>query len=138
MRAMTTAVLCLAMTTSALAQSASFRDQRAGRTEGIVGIGFTLPLGGGRQADAPRLELRLARDTINMDGSRQSDRAGQRFESRIGIALDGDHGLLLNGRPIERKQRNNFSTEAGIAIGVVAVLVIGGLLVADAARDASE
>ena len=74
MRAVTAAVLCLAMTTSALAQSASFRDLGAGRTEGIVGIGLTLALGGGRQAEAPRLELRLAGDTINIDGSRQSDR----------------------------------------------------------------
>ncbi len=130
-------LLAAGLTTPALAQSSGFRDQ-AGRAEGIVGIGFTLPFGGGRQAEAPRLELRLARDTINMDGSRQSDRAGQRFESRIGIAFDGEQSLIVNGRPLERKQRNNFSTEAGIAVGVVAVLVIGGLLVADAARDASE
>jgi hypothetical protein len=138
MRTMMALLLAAGLTTPALAQSTNFRDQAAGRAEGIVGIGFTLPLGGGRQAEAPRLELRLARDTINMDGSRQSDHAGQRFESRIGIALDGEQSLMVNGRPLERKQRNNFSTEAGIAIGVVAVLVIGGLLLADAARDASE
>lgn len=138
MRTVMAILLASVLTTPTLAQSTSFRDRSGGRTEGIVGIGFTLPLGGGRQAEAPRLELRLARDTINMDGSRQSDRMGQRFESRIGIALDGQQSLLVNGRPFERKQRNNFSTEAGIAIGVVAVLVIGGLLVADAARDASE
>jgi hypothetical protein len=138
MRTMMAILLAGVLTTPTLAQSTSFRDQGAGRTEGIVGIGFTLPLGGGRQAEAPRLELRLARDTINMDGSRQSDREARRFESRIGIALDGEQSLLLNGRPIETRQRSHFSTEAGIAIGVVAVLVIGGLLVADAARDASE
>ncbi|APZ97238.1 hypothetical protein BWQ93_01055 [Sphingopyxis sp. QXT-31] len=131
-------LLAAALTTPALAQSAGFRDTGLGRTEGLVGIGFTLPLGNGRKAEPPRLELRLARDTINIDGSRQSNREARRFESRIGIALDGQQSLLLNGRPVERKQRNNLSTEAGIAIGVVAVLVIGGLLVADAARDASE
>ncbi|MGH6649576.1 MAG: hypothetical protein ACREB7_00450 [Sphingopyxis sp.] len=130
--------LAAALTTPGLAQSGGFRDQGLGRTEGVVGIGFTLPLGGGRQKEAPRLELRLSRDTINIDGSRQSDREARRFESRIGIALDGDQSLLVNGRPIERRERNNLSTEVGIAIGVVAVLVIGGLLVADAARDASE
>ncbi|KTE32605.1 hypothetical protein ATE62_17970 [Sphingopyxis sp. HIX] len=131
-------LLAAALTTPALGQSAGFRDQGLGRAEGIVGVGFTLPLGGGRKAEPPRLELRMARDTINMDGSRQSDRETRRFESRVGIALDGEQSLLLNGRALERKQRNNLSTEAGIAIGVVAVLVIGGLLVADAARDASE
>ena len=131
-------LLAAALTMPALGQSAGFRDQGLGRAEGIVGVGFTLPLGGGRKAEPPRLELRMARDTINMDGSRQSDRATRRFESRIGIALDGKQSLLLNGRALERKPRNNISTEAGIAIGVVAVLVIGGLLVADAARDASE
>lgn len=138
MRTMIAMLLAAALTTPGLAQSAGFRDSGMGRTEGIVGVGFTIPLGGGRQAEAPRLELRMARDTLNIDGSRQSDRQGQRFESRIGIALDGDRSLLVNGRALERKQRNNLSTEAGIAIGVVAVLVIGGLLVADAARDASE
>lgn len=138
MRKMIAMLLVAALTTPGFAQSAGFRDQGLGRTEGIVGIGFTLPLGGGRQAAAPRLELRLSRDTINFDGSRRSDREARRFESRIGLSLDGEQRLLLNGRPIERQQRNNLSTEAGIAIGVVAVLVIGGLLVADAARDASE
>jgi hypothetical protein len=138
MRMMMAMLLAAALTTPSLAQSGGFRDQGPGRTEGVVGIGFTLPLGGGRQAEAPRLELRLSRDTINIDGSRQSDREARRFESRIGIALDGDQSLLVNGRPIERRERNNLSTEVGIAIGVVAVLVIGGLLVADAARDASE
>ncbi len=138
MRTLIVMLLAAALTTPSLAQSVGFRDQAGGRTEGIVGASFTLPLGGGRKTEAPRLELRLARDTINIDGSRQSDRMDRRFESRIGIALDGKQSLLLNGRPFERKQRNNISTEAGIAIGVVAVLVIGGLLVADAARDASE
>jgi len=138
MRTIVAMLLTVALTTPALAQSGGFRDQGLGRSEGIVGVGFTLPLGGGRHKEAPRLELRLARDTINIDGSRQSDRDVRRFESRIGIALDGEQSLLLNGRPLERKQRNNLSTEVGIAIGVVAVLVIGGLLVADAARDASE
>jgi len=138
MRTIVAMLLTAALTTPASAQSGGFRDQGLGRSEGIVGVGFTLHLGGGRHKEAPRLELRLARDTINIDGSRQSDREARRFESRIGIALDGEQSLLLNGRPLERKQRNNLSTEVGIAIGVVAVLVIGGLLVADAARDASE
>ena len=138
MRTMMAMLLAAALTTPGLAQSGGFRDQGLGRVEDVVGVGFTLPLGGGRHKEAPRLELRLARDTINIDGSRQSDREVRRFESRIGIALDGDQSLLVNGRSLERKERNNLSTEVGIAIGVVALLVVGGLLVADAARDASE
>ena len=138
MRTMMAMLLAAALTTPGLAQSGGFRDQGLGRVEGVVGVGFTLPLGGGRQKEAPRLELRLARDTINIDGSRQSDREVRRFESRIGIALDGNQSLLVNGRLLERKERNNLSTEVGVAIGVVALLVVGGLLVADAARDASE
>ena len=139
MRTMMAMVLAGALITPAFAQNADFRDHGLGRAEGAIGIGFTVPFGGKRQSErAPRLELRLSRDTINSDGSRQSLRDDHRFESRIGIAFDGDRTLLVNGRPVEPVRRNNMSTGAAIAIGVVAVLVVGGLLVADAASDASE
>ncbi len=139
MRTMMAVALAAALTAPAFAQRADFHDQGLSRTEGVAGIGFTIPFGGSRQSEqAPRLELRLSRDTINFDGSRQSQQDDRRFESRIGISLDGKQRLMVNGREIERSQRNNLSTGAAIAIGVVAVLVVGGLLVADAARDASE
>ncbi|MBO9698220.1 MAG: hypothetical protein J7499_18660 [Sphingopyxis sp.] len=139
MRTMMATLLAGALVAPALGQQADFRDHGLSRAEGAVGIGFTVPFGGKRQSErAPRLELRLSRDTINSDGSRQSLRDDHRFESRIGIAFDGDRTLLVNGRPVEPVRRNNLSTGAAIAIGVVAVLVVGGLLVADAASDASE
>ncbi len=139
MRTMMAMVLAGALIAPASGQQMNFRDHGSSRAEGAVGIGFTVPFGGKRQSErAPRLELRLSRDTINFDGSRQSQGDDRRFESRIGIAFDGERTLLVNGRPVEPARRSNLSTGAAVAIGVVAVLVVGGLLVADAASDASE
>ncbi len=137
-RPMIALAVSAALTMPALADPPAFRDTALSRPEGIVGVGFTLPLGSGRQKEAPRVELRIARDVLNFDGSRQSSTDAARMETRIGLSLERNNRLLVNGRPVDTKRRNNISTEAGIAIGVVAVLVIGGLLVADAARDASE
>lgn len=72
------------------------------------------------------------------DGSRQSHGAPYRMETRIGLSLETDRKLPLNGRPVEKAQRNNISTTGWIAIGVGVVLAGGAVLVADAARDASE
>lgn len=126
------------LTTPALGQAPGLRDSGLSRSDGVVGLGVTIPLGGARQKSPARIELRIARDMVNVDGSRQSSAAFRSIETRIGFTLEQDRKLLVNGRTLGTTRRQNVSTGAGIAIGVVAALVIGGLLIADAARDASE
>ena len=100
---------------------------------------MTIPIGGDREKAPPRVELRLTRDVVNFDGTRQSSNSGiSPHETRIGFSLERDNRLLLNGQPIDTAQRNNVSTVGWIAIGAGVVLIGGVLLVADAARDASE
>ncbi len=127
-------LMSAALTTSAVAEPMTYQSGLS-RVEGVVGLGLTSPIGGNRQKAPPRVELRLTRDVMNFDGTRQGIRPN---ETRIGLSLERDNRLLINGRPIDTTRRNKISTGAGIAIGAVAVLVIGGLLVADAAGDASE
>ena len=76
---------------------------------------------------------------MNFDGTRQSSSTGVRpHETRIGFSLERKNQLLLNGQPIDKERRNNVSTVGWIAIGAGVLLIGGFLLVADAARDASE
>ena len=125
------------LTTSVMAQPMPVQNS-FDRVESTVGLGLTIPIGGTRKKDPPRVELRLTRDMVNFDGSRQSTTGVRPMETRIGFSLERDNRLLLNGRPIDTKQRNNISTAGWIAIGVGVVLIGGVVLVADAARDASE
>jgi hypothetical protein len=127
-----------ALTMPALADPPAFRDPAFSRSEGSVGVGLTIPFGTARQKAPPRVELRLARDVVNMDGSRQSNGGVPLMETRIGFSLERERRLLVNGRPIEKERRNNISTVGWIAIGVGVVVIGGVVLVADAARDASE
>jgi hypothetical protein len=109
------------------------------RVDGVVGLGLTIPIGGQHKKAPPRVELRLTRDVVNFDGTRQSSSTGVRpHETRIGFSLERKNRLLLNGQPIDTMRRNNVSTVGWIAIGAGVVLIGGVLLVADAARDASE
>ncbi len=130
-------LMSAALTTSAVAEPMTYQSGLS-RVEGVVGLGLTIPIGGNRQKAPPRVELRLTRDVMNFDGTRQSGTGIRPNETRIGVSLERDNRLLIDGRPIDTTRRNKISTGAGIAIGAVAVLVIGGLLVADAAGDASE
>lgn len=124
--------------TSAVAEPLAFQNGLT-RVEGVVGLGVSIPIGGNRKKAPPRVELRLTRDVINSDGTRQSSTSSMRpIETRIGFSLERNRRLFLNGQPIDRTQRNNVSTVGWIAIGVGVVLIGGALLVADAARDASD
>lgn len=130
--------IAAALTTPALAEPLHFRDSSFSRPEGSVGVGVTIPFGGNRKKDPARVELRIARDMVNMDGSRQSATSLRTMETRIGFSLEHDRRLLVNGRPVDTKRRNNVSTVGWIAIGAGVALVIGGVLFADAVNDASD
>ncbi|WP_293703298.1 MULTISPECIES: hypothetical protein [unclassified Sphingopyxis] len=127
-----------ALTTAAVAEPMAYQSGMI-RVDGVVGVGLTIPIGGQQKKAPPRIELRLTRDVVNFDGTRQSSSSSIRpHETRIGFSLERERRLLVNGQPIDRAQRNNVSTVGWIAIGV-GVVVIGGLvLAADALRDASE
>lgn len=127
-----------ALTTAAVAEPMAYQSGMS-RVDGVVGVGLTIPIGGQQKKAPPRIELRLTRDVVNFDGTRQSSSSSIRpHETRIGFSLERETRLLVNGQRIDKAQRNNVSTVGWIAIGV-GVVVIGGLvLAADALRDASE
>lgn len=131
-------LISAALTTSAVAEPMAYQSGMS-RVDGVVGLGLTIPIGGQHKKAPPRVELRLTRDVVNFDGTRQSSSTGVRpHETRIGFSLERKNQLLLNGQPIDTARRNNVSTVGWIAIGVSVVVIGGVLLVADAARDASE
>lgn len=139
MRAIAIALIGAALTAPATAEPGLFQETALGRSDGVVAIGISIPFAGRQQKVPPRVELRIARDQVNMDGGRRSSRADfTPMESRIGFSLESDSELLINGRPISGTQRSNISTVGWVAVGVGAVLIGGFLLVADAARDASD
>lgn len=131
-------LISAALTTSAVAEPMAYQIGMS-RVDGVVGLGLTIPIGGQRKKAPPRVELRLTRDVVNFDGTRQSSSSSIRpHETRIGFSLERKNQLLLNGRPIDTARRSNVSTVGWIAIGAGVVLIGGVLLVADAARDASD
>ena len=131
-------IISAALTTSAVAEPLAFQNGLT-RVEAVVGLGVSIPIGGDRKKAPPRVELRLTRDVINFDGTRQSSNSGVRpIETRIGFSLEHKRRFLLNGQSMDKAQRNNMSTVGWIAIGAGIALIGGFLLVADAARDASE
>lgn len=127
-----------ALTTAAVAEPMAYQSGMS-RVDGVVGVGLTIPIGGQQKKAPPRIELRLTRDVVNFDGTRQSSISSIRpHETRIGFSLERERRLLVNGQPIDRAQRNNVSTVGWIAIGVGVVAIGGLVLAADALRDASE
>lgn len=139
MRAITTVILSAALATSASAQSIAPQSGPLSRPEGVVGVGLTVPFGGVRHKEAPRVELRLSRDSVNFDGSRQSSTVGwQPMEARIGIALTPDHKLTVNGKSVETDRRQGVSTVGWVAIGVGVVAVAAGAWFYNAMEEASR
>ena len=128
----------LAVPTAAIAQPANIHSTSFERQEGVVGLGITLPFGGQRKPEPPRVELRIARDIVGSDGSRQSVSGRYQAETRIGFQLAPGNRLTLNGRPVEKDQRQGISTLGWVAIGIGAGLIIGGALLADDVSDATE
>ena len=131
-------IVSAALTTSAVAEPMTFQNGLT-RVEGVVGRGVSIPIGGDRKKYPPRVELRLTRDVVNFDSTRQSPNSSIRpTETRIGFSLERSRRFLLNGQPIDRAQRNNVSTVGWIAIGAGVVLIGGFLHGADAVRDSSD
>jgi hypothetical protein len=129
-------LISAALTTSAIAEPMAYQNGLS-RVDGVVGIGLTVPLGGERKKAPPRVELRLTRDVVNVDGTRLSNRGIPLNETRIGVSLERDNRLLVNGRPVDKSRRQGVSTLGWIVIGVGAAAIVGGVLVADALEDSS-
>lgn len=128
-------LISAALTTSAVAEPMVYQSGMS-RVDGVVGLGLTIPIGGQHKKAPPRVELRLTRDVVNFDGTRQSSSSGIRpNETRIGFSLERDNKLLINGRSLDKSQRQGVSTLGWIAIGVGAAVIVGGVLLADALED---
>lgn len=125
-------------TSPALAQSASDFDHRFTRGEGRVAVGILMPFGGTKAERVPQLELRMTRQLVDASGSRLPALESDLRTSRVALTLGGGQRWLVNGRAIESSKGHGISTLGGIAIATGVALVIGGVLLADAARDASE
>ncbi|MBJ7438762.1 MAG: hypothetical protein JHD35_07030 [Sphingopyxis sp.] len=128
-------LISAALTTSAVAEPMTYQSGMS-RVDGVVGLGLTIPIGGAKKEAPPRVELRLTRDMVNFDGTRQSSSSSIRpHETRIGFSLERDKKLLINGRSLDKSQRQGVSTLGWIAIGVGAAVIVGGVLLADALED---
>ena len=118
----------------------------SGRPSGAerrISAGITIPLGAPRGGTGkPQLELRAAsyRSSRAWDHTAARSLARERtYESRIGLTLEPRPQLTVAGREVpEGDRRLGLSTLGGVAIGVVAAGVVGGLLFIDAVNDASD
>lgn len=138
MRGAVAAALGVALISPVSAQSIGMQGGAFSRAEGSVSVGLTVPLGDSRQRDAPRIELRLARDVVNADGSRLSDRLPYRLETRLGLSLTREPRLTLNGRSIDRDRRQGLSTLGWVAIGVGVAVVTAGVVAWESLEAASD
>jgi len=118
-------VLAALISSPVAAQHVTTQSSGLQRSEAVIGVGLTIPFGGGAQQKEPaRVDLRWTRDMLQADGSRLSDQTGRAFRGSLGIALDRDldNRLLLNGRPIPKQDdRRGVSTLGWIAIGVTVI-----------------
>jgi len=134
----------MALTGTAMAQSVHPALDRQAHETQIVGA-ISIPLGhtSDKRMTAPRIEL------INRSRTRNRllpmvvrDETQRWNERRIGLSLDGNETLTLNGRPAPAlENRNGINTVEGIAIGVGVIAL--GYAIAFAASiddiaDASE
>lgn len=118
------------------------RMATAAQVSAFAGARLRVPLGGGREKARAGLALTL---------TLRSDSTGElRFARGAELGFSGGDkklGLSLAGRPVSsfapgragpdgRKQ--GFSTAGWIAIGAGAIIIVGGVLIVDYARDQSE
>jgi hypothetical protein len=126
------------LATPASAQQTDFRQTGLTQGDGRIMLGLVLPLGGKKTERAPQLELRMTRDRVGADGQRLLGQNDSPFVSRISLSLDGQDRLFVNGRAVQQDDRQGVSTLGAVAIGFGVAVLIGGALLVDAARDASE
>lgn len=128
------ALALVASSSLANAQS-NLASQMQGQHESRVRVGLVVPFGSaGNQAErAPRLEAWSEHQRHgNTDMSWMSgDRRGKAVPLRLGITLDGQSQMMLNGRELpQQSSKQGVSTVGWIAIGVgVAVLAFGVVLI---------
>lgn len=134
MKSLIAMVAALGLAASATTNAQQFNDTSYGARDMRVGVGITVPLGGGEgQRQAPRAELSIARDHMSVNGSRLSLRAGAPQPLRIGLSLEPQSRVMLNGRAVQgpSDDRRGTSTLGKVGIGVgVALLVAGAALFA--------
>ena len=133
-------LVALGLSGQALAQSG---DPLRSGTERRVSAGIVIPLGPRGTARTPQLELRGT--TIRHDGSdlavfgRDGWLPRRERTTRVGLTLEQSPRFTIDGRDMDaRDDRHGISTLGYVAIGVGAAVIVGGLLFADAVRDASE
>ena len=124
----------------ALAQSA---DPLRTGTERRISAGIAIPFGPRGTAETPQLELRST--TVRHDGSDLAGFGGDGWlprrerTARFGFTLERSPSFTLDGREMDAPaNRHGISTLGYVAIGVGAAVIVGGLLFADAVRDASD
>lgn len=134
MKSLIAMVAALSLVAGATANAQQFSDTSYGARDMRVGVGITVPLGGGEgQRQAPRAELSVARDHISANGARLSLRANAPQPLRIGLSLEPQSRVMLNGRAVQGPvdDRRSASTLGKVGIGVgVALLVAGAALFA--------
>ena len=133
-------IVMLGVSGPALAQSA---DPLRTGTERRVSAGIAIPFGPRGTAETPQLELRST--TVRHDGSdlaalgRDGWLPRCQHTARVGFTLERSPGFTMNGREMNAgAERHGISTLGYVAIGVGAAVIVGGLLFADAVRDASD
>jgi len=133
-------LVMLGVSGQALAQSA---DPLRTGTERRVSAGIAIPFGPRGAAETPQLELRSI--TVRHDGSdlaafgRDGWLPRRERTARVGFTLEQSPKFTIDGREMDaRDDRHGISTLGYVAIGVGAAVIVGGLLFADAVRDASD
>ena len=105
-----------------------------------VQAGIVIPFGsaGSKAERAPRLEAwsdhGQPRDRSELR-LRLYDAMAVRQPVRIGVSLDSEQRVMLNGREVPKQDnRQNVSTLGWVGIGLVVVLVLGAAFVIEADR----
>lgn len=136
----TVLIVMMGLTGQALAQTA---DPLRDGTERRVSAGIAIPFGPRGTAGTPQLELRST--TVRHGGSDLAAFGGdgwlprREHTARIGFTLERSPSFTMDGREMDlRANRHGISTLGYVAIGVGAAVIVGGLLFADAVRDASD
>lgn len=120
--------------TSAIAQS-NLASELPGRQEGRVNVGVVIPFGsaGSKAERAPRLEAWSERGRYEAASTLRIRTSPQEEVKpvRLGVTLDGQTRLMINGREMPRQEnKQGVSTVGWVAIGVgVAVLAFGVVLI---------
>lgn len=135
---LTVLIVTMGLTGQALAQTA---DPLRDGTERRVSAGIVIPFGLRGTARTPQLELRGTTIRRNNSDLAPFGRDGwlprRERTARVGFTLEQAPKFTIDGREMDASDdRHGISTLGYVAIGVGAAAIVGGLLLADAVRDA--